>query len=439
MIRLSKSRFTLGVQCHRALWWKVHEPDAAELASDPAQQSIFDQGTRVGDLARTYVPGGELIDVPFGDADGRIENTRAALADGARVLYEASFRADDVFVSVDILHRAPRARGWTLTEVKSTTKVKPAHVPDAAVQTHVLRRAGLPIVKTEVMHLDRACRHPDLTNLFARTDVSDDVEAYLPRVPSEVKRQLRVLERASPPDVEPGDHCRAPYPCPFFDRCWDEAPSSSGEVVVRHGLRDALAVLKAPIAHLDFETIAPAIPAWPACRPYDPVPVQFSVHVEPGIHHEWLAEGPGDPRPELARALVRALRGARSIVVYHQPFEEARLRELAAAVPESAAAIDRIIERLVDLLPIVRAYVKHPGFGGRFGLKHVAPVLVPGLRYDELEVADGGAASRALEAMLLGPSVSEEETRKTRAALLAYCGQDTKATMGVLDWLRRAG
>ncbi|HEX7601170.1 MAG TPA: DUF2779 domain-containing protein, partial [Polyangiaceae bacterium] len=141
-VSLSKSRFTGGLQCHRALWWKVHEPKAPELVSGPEQQAIFDQGTRVGDLARQYIPGGQLVDAPYWDPDQRIETTRAALAAGAKVIYEASFRADDVFVSVDILHRAPRNRGWILSEVKSTTKVKPAHIPDAAVQTHVLLRAG---------------------------------------------------------------------------------------------------------------------------------------------------------------------------------------------------------------------------------------------------------------------------------------------------------
>src|ERR1035437_5869480 len=170
-VGLSKSRFTAGLQCHRALWWKVHDRDAPELETGPELQAIFDQGTRVGDLAREYIPGGQLIDVPYWNADKRIETTRQAIVSGAQVIYEASFRADDVFVSVDILHRAPRSRGWTLSEVKSTTKVKPAHIPDAAVQTHVLRRSGLPVLQTELMHLNRECRHPDLSNLFTRTAI----------------------------------------------------------------------------------------------------------------------------------------------------------------------------------------------------------------------------------------------------------------------------
>jgi len=176
---LSKSRFTTGLQCHRLLWWTVNEPDAPELVTSPEQQAIFDQGTAVGEVARGYVSGGELIDLPYWDKLGRVAATREAIEAGRRVIYEASFLEGGVFVSVDILHREPHAKGWTLSEVKSTSKVKPQHIPDVAVQAHVVRRARLAVVGTELMHLNRECRHPDLSNLFTRADVSEDVEAYV--------------------------------------------------------------------------------------------------------------------------------------------------------------------------------------------------------------------------------------------------------------------
>ena len=51
MPRLSKSKYTAGLQCHRQLWWKAHEPRAPELTPDAALQARFDMGTRVGDRA----------------------------------------------------------------------------------------------------------------------------------------------------------------------------------------------------------------------------------------------------------------------------------------------------------------------------------------------------------------------------------------------------
>lgn len=61
---LSKSRFCLGVQCLKALYLKVHEPDLASPI-DAAQQMIFDSGTAVGIEARKCYPGGTLIDCDY--------------------------------------------------------------------------------------------------------------------------------------------------------------------------------------------------------------------------------------------------------------------------------------------------------------------------------------------------------------------------------------
>ena len=113
--RLSKSRFIAGWQCRRRLWWTAHEPSAPELVPDVALEAVFERGRRVGELARTYVPRGVLIDLPFHDVDGKIAATAEALARGCRVVYEASFLASKLFASADILER--NRRSFTLTEM----------------------------------------------------------------------------------------------------------------------------------------------------------------------------------------------------------------------------------------------------------------------------------------------------------------------------------
>src|SRR6266478_1279438 len=62
--RLSESRFTSGLQCHKKLWWEVHEPKAIELQPDKVLLDLFDQGRQVGEAARARYPGGVLIDLP---------------------------------------------------------------------------------------------------------------------------------------------------------------------------------------------------------------------------------------------------------------------------------------------------------------------------------------------------------------------------------------
>src|SRR5437762_2657504 len=117
-VRLSKSRVMAGLQCHKLLWWMVHERDAPELEPEESVQAWMDRGTRITEIARTYVSGGVLIDLPYNAYDERVNQTQRALADGATAIYEASFRADGVFVAVDILTR--EGSGFRLTEVKST-------------------------------------------------------------------------------------------------------------------------------------------------------------------------------------------------------------------------------------------------------------------------------------------------------------------------------
>src|SRR5687768_10010973 len=138
MTRLSKSRFLAGLQCHKRLWWAAHEPNAPELEPDELMQASMDRGTRITEIARTYVGGGVLIDLPYNAYDERVDRTRQILDDNAPAIYEASFRADGVIVAIDILTRD--GAGFRLIEVKSTARVKDSHIPDVAVQMHVLRQ-----------------------------------------------------------------------------------------------------------------------------------------------------------------------------------------------------------------------------------------------------------------------------------------------------------
>jgi len=481
--RLSKSRYLSGLQCHKQLWWRVHEPEAPELSPTPGQQNLFAQGREVGERARGHVPGGELIDLPFYQYDNKVTATREALKRGRPAIYEAWFLAHDTYVGVDILERT--SRGYTVIEVKASNSRKPEHLPDAAVQVHVLRGAGLQVERAEVMHLNPECRYPDLSNLFIREDVTALVEGALIGVPDELAAQQRMLEGPLP-DVPIGEHCTRPYDCPFIERCWPKVPDhhvsklyrierkraleleadgyatiydlpsdlelsviharqvkavQTGRMVVERTLPKALAQFASPLAFLDFETVSLAIPRWPGCRPWQQVPVQFSVHVEERgrglVHHQWIAEGPEDPRPALAEALVEACVGARKVVAYHATFERECIKQLREAVPRFAKELERIEKRLVDLLPAIRSHVYHPDFGGGFSIKKTLPALVPGLSYSDLKVQDGEVATVELQRLMLeGDRTPPGERVALRDALLAYCARDTWAMVKLLETLR---
>jgi predicted RecB family nuclease len=475
-----------GLQCHKLLWWMVHEPTAPKLRPDELVQAAMDRGTRVTEIARGYVPGGVMIDLPYNAYTERLARTRQALEDGAPAVYEASFRADGVYVAVDILKRD--TRGFRLIEVKSSTSVKDHYISDVAIQAHVLRQNGLDLVGTEVMHLNRECAYPDPSNLFVRSDVTETAGAIEESVPRWVAEQVEMLQ-GPVPNVPIGPHCTTPYECPFMARCWPTLPPhhvstlykmkrraleldeqgyrtiydlpenvplsliadrqrravQEGRIIVEPTLARALEVFVPPIAFLDFETVSLAVPVWEGCHPYDAVPVQFSCHVQEAdgrvTHHEWLAEGPEDPRPALAERLVRACASARTVVAYNAGFERGRIEQMAQALPALAAPLQSIVARLVDLLPIVRNHVYHPDFGGSFGLKSVLPALVSELRYDNLAIADGGTASLELERLLFnGDGLAPEAKEQLRSNLLRYCHQDTWGLVKLLEslhWLTR--
>src|SRR5438552_1999516 len=349
--RLSKSRFTSGLQCHKKLWWEVHEPDALELQPDKVLQDLFDQGRQVGEAARARYPGGVLIDLPHHAGAARVAATEQALDAGAPAIFEATFIADDTFVAIDVLEKTND--GYHLTEVKSSSSQKDEHIPDVAIQARVAAACGVNVTAAAVLHLNKEFRHPATGDLFARTDVTGPVIAFLPQVSDEIARQREML--AGPlPDVPIGAQCFEPRECPFIGRCWPHGPDHIGNLAgvgpkktVAYLARGIMAINDLPpteklnftqkrqlkamaqacivveptlarvlepltgqgrLGFLDFETIIRAIPVWPGMAPWQQAAAQFSYHErQPDgsyTHAAFLAEGPRDARPPLAAAMV---------------------------------------------------------------------------------------------------------------------------------------
>lgn len=478
---LSKSRFVAGWQCHKQLWLRVHEKDAPELQIDVVLQDRFDQGAEVGVLARREFPGGVLIDLPSDHPD-RAGFTRKILTENPPAVFEATFVEGQVYAAVDILERTES--GYTLIEVKSSTKEKDEHIPDIAIQVWVARRAGLDIRRAELMHLNTDHRNPDLGELFIRTDVTEPVEALQWQIPGMISDQLAALDGPLP-DVPVSNHCwMIDRECPFWDRCfptddqhiwtlyfvgkdakWNyhkqgysrilDLPANTklnevqqrqkrsletGDLIIEPGIRTALQEFDGRLGFLDFETINRALPVWAEVGPWRPVVVQFSYHEEdPGVpggyrHSAYLAEGPGDPREELALKMLEATRNADRIVMYSH-FERSRIKELAEWLPHLATELNILKDKLVDLLPVIRKHVYHPRFAGSFSIKRVLNPMVPDLTYNDLTIVDGLVASVEI-ARLLFVAHKVKDRDQLRRDLLAYCERDTWAMVRLLERLR---
>ena len=478
--RLSKSRFVAGLQCHKLLWWMVHEPTAVELQPDIVLQDRFDQAAQVGALARARHPGGALVETGRGQYDARIRHTKELIDAKTPVIFEAAFEADGVFAAVDILERS--GNGYTMTEVKAANSLKDEHVPDAAVQAHVLQQNGLTLGAVNVLHLNREFHHPNHGDLFQQEDVSQAVTNAASGIPEEIKAQQAMLQGPLP-TVPIGRHCAEPRECPFMDRCWPQDPDhisklynvgparaaeymrkgitsisqlpitqkmphaarrqlramKENRLIVDPGLKEALEPFSGRLGYLDFETISRAVPVWDGMAPWEQAAAQFSYHErQPDgryTHTAFLAEGPQDARPPLARAMLEATKHAERVVMY-TPFERTRIRGLQEALPDLAPDLLALENKLIDLHPVIRDYVYHPAFLGSFSIKYVLKPLVPELSYSDLVIVDGLVASVEIARLLfVADKIRPEERDRVRQDLLDYCERDTWAMVRLVERL----
>ena len=342
---LSKSRFIAGAQCHLRLWHDTYERKLGSPA-DSAQQAVFDTGQEVGDLARQRYPGGHNVTHDYRHVREALDETREVISTGeAPALFEAAFVHEEVLVRADVIERLPSG-GWRLVEVKSTTRSKEVFVDDVAVQLWVLLGTGLDVREAGVLTLDRSYvydgKRLDLGALFRLHPVYDEASARLDTVRSQVQEMQAMLAGSAAPDIAPGDHCFAPYACPYYSHCTrdqavpdhgldelprlspkdracldvagvreirdvpDQFPLTYLQRMVRQAVIENRAILHGdiraepakrvpPVRHLDFETFAPAIPRFAGTRSYDAVPFLFSVHTEregaPAVHDDYLHTG----------------------------------------------------------------------------------------------------------------------------------------------------
>ena len=471
---LTKSKYLHGLQCHKRLWYEKNHPERA-LSLTRAEHRRFRQGREVGECARTLFRGGRLISAR--SLAESAEQTQIAIRDGVSCIFEATFIFENTLVKCDILQKDRDS--WNLIEVKMSTSVKEEHLADLAIQKYVLTACGIPISKTQLMHINNGCTYPDLSDLFITEDVTDPVDSLMESVPNDIETFKAILDAAVEPNVLIGEQCNKPYPCPFKAYCWEAVPEKSiftiprlswkkKDTLIEEGIfrisklpadlsltdrqqdyvnyvlegqpeinkeaiKGSLSDLEYPIHFFDFETDNPPVPKFQGLRPYQQFPFQYSCHTWQSdgtvTHHEYLHTDTSDPRLPLVESLLGTISDKGSVVVYYAPFENQILKGLAEFLPQYAESLQSIQSRLWDQLEIFRNHYKHPDFEGSASIKSVLPVLVPSLRYDALDVQDGREAQAVWQLML--DSNSEREREEMIRNLKAYCKLDTQAMVEI--------
>ncbi len=475
--RLSKSKFLSGLQCHKRVYLEIHRPELA-TPPDASTQAILDMGTEIGILAQARFHGGVLVKAGYRQRQTAIAETAALLHDpSVEAIFEAAFEYDGVLVRVDILERIQTggqvSPSWRLIEVKSSTRVKEVHLDDLSIQSHVVQGAGVQLGATCLMHIDTGYLYKggevDLQALFSIEDVSEAVTHRRGQVSKQLAAMKAVVSSPQPPVIEPDRHCHAPHDCPFWSYCtqkkpsrWiyylpgkkeivsqlvqqgitaiDEIPDGTNLSDVQQKVKDniewispelgrILRSVKYPVHHVDVETVMLARPRFPETRPYQPIPVQWSNHIEVESgevsHQDFLHTEASEPRRRWAEALIESLGEEGSIVVYSS-YEEAVLRQLVETFPEFKSAFKAIVKRIWDLLPVIKNHYYHPAFNGSYSIKSVLPAVVPSLGYDDLVIRAGGQAAAQYYQMVF-LETDWVERAAIQDALLRYCARDTLA------------
>ena len=485
---LSKSRYIIGLQCHKSLWLYKNRQD---LRDTPNQQSEskFNTSYQVGDLAKELFPNGIEIEFDNSNFNGMVEKTKGLIADGVEVIYEAAFSENGIFVMADILVK--NSTMWDAYEVKSSTHVKSVYIEDASIQWYVLSKA-INLNRAYIVHINNKYVRDgelDVKELFATADITDIVlekqEVIEPQ-----SLEMQEMLKSEMPDIDIGEHCSKPYGCDFSSHCWKHIPKensvfelsyamgkqwklyyqgvlhiddipkdfhlgANASLQIQHHksqeikidkdeIKSFLDTIDYPINFFDFETFQNAIPRFDNQRAYMQMPFQYSLHIlhEDGTleHKEFLGDENSDPRRPLCEQMLKDITPIGSIVAFNQSFEKAQIKGLALTSKDISDELLALNERFIDLAhPFQYKHYYHPKFKGKYSIKVVLPTLFP--NDDELDYKKLGSIQNGGDAMDTFANLhllkDKSKLAEIKRDLLSYCRLDTLAMVQIWEKLHQ--
>ncbi|MDB9934066.1 DUF2779 domain-containing protein [Candidatus Thioglobus sp.] len=340
-LNLSKSLYTKGLQCKKALWLKKYNPEVL-TAPDDIKKAIFEAGNMVGGLACELFPDGKEVQYTK-DYEQMIRQTKEFMDEGVKDIFEATFLYDSILVMVDILHQNDdgsfeiyEVKSSTWNNIESTSEQKKKlnnYTQDASIQYYVLNGLGLKINEIFITLLSKNYirkQNLDHEQLFHHERVTEKIIELQPNIPSTLKGMREVIkDTESEPAIDIGSHCKSPYQCDAYDYCWktqreipdysvfndfSHSPKKSQELysqgitavkdipddfsmtelqqlkvdvwknqnthIEKEKLKEFVNTMHFPIYYFDFETISPPVPEYQGESPFNKFPFQYSLHIE---------------------------------------------------------------------------------------------------------------------------------------------------------------
>ena len=478
---ITKSELLSGIRCPRQLWLRTYQ---ANLARPFATSELAAAaGIELGNIARCKYKEGVLVGHVEQPDLAVINTSRLLSGDKAVPLFEAAFVHGDVLMRTDLL--VPSAVGWRMVELKSSGSVKDRHLIDCAVQLWVLEGTGISVSKVCLAHVDGSFEYAgfgDYAGLLIEEDVTDKVREILGDVPHWLDAHQDILSGAKPDMRMEGkcdgcvflNHCGLDMPeypvsiLPYGRKLVDELQEAgiadvrdipagllnserhvivwratqTGTAYISRVLQEEMAKLSYPRFFLDFESINFVIPRWVGTRPNQQIPFQWSCHIEREEneleHREFLDASGHAPMRAFAESLIAGVEEKGPIIVYGA-FEQTILKQLITFCPDLERPLRDIIDRLTDLLPMLREHYYHPNMKGSWSIKAVLPTIAPHLDYAMLEEVQNGMMAQQAYMNIINPDTTSEQREQTICNLLKYCELDTLAMVEIVSYFERSG
>lgn len=480
-MNLSKTKYCQGVQCKKILWLSKYKPELKEIIDN---QAVFDNGTKVGELAKQLF--GSYIDIPYSDnLNEMILDTKKALENEEAIITEASFNYNHNFCSVDILKKVKDE--YEVYEVKSSTEVHDIYLDDVSYQVYVLRSLGLNVKKASIVHLNihyERIGELELNKLFTIEDVTDIANNKQKEIPKIIEEINECVSNTIEPYMDIDTYCQKPYECSFYKYCSRHLPEfnvfnirqmqsntkfklyhkgiiaykellnsnindkykqqieyelyDKEDFIDIYKIKEFLKDFTYPLYFLDFETYQQPIPEFDHVRPFMQIPFQYSLHYYESEnselkHEEFLAEASIDPRRSLAEKLVKDIPINTCVLAYNMQFEKMVIKNLASLYPDLSNHLMNIHDNMLDLMvPFKNRWYYTKDMHGSYSIKYVLPALFPRdpeLNYHNLEDIHNG--SEAMNSFQTLSNYSYEKQQQIRSNLLKYCYLDTYAMVKI--------
>ena len=491
MLPISKSTFLQFQICPKDTWLRLHKPELVETFTlTEFEKHLLEQGNEVEAYARQLFPDAVLVSAT---GDEAVDETRRLMAGGTDAIFQATFLADGFFTKCDVIKRGAAPGVWDVFEIKGTNSKKEGsedrdHISDLTFQKHVLALAGVTFGRASIVHLNKEYVRAgdlDVRALFIVADSTEQVDVVSSGLLQEMHAAREYLNREDEPGVGcdchlngRSNHCRTfayshpeipgyavhdivrigqskkkleyfmderifviddvpdDYPLGAAQQLQVRAHKKQQPIIDQSAIEQALRSYTFPLYFFDYETYAPAIPAFDGYGSYKRIPFQFSMHIlrnqesEPE-HVEFLYLHRGDPSRAVAELLDRHIDPKGTVIVWHAPFERGVNKEIGERLGAYAGQMERINGQMRDLRDIFakQLYV-HPAFRGRTSIKDVMPVLVPELSYDGLAIKEGTMASEQWWTMTAAETQAGERAA-IADALRAYCKLDSYAMYAI--------